>query len=235
MSSQLAAEDAAQDEWNAWHQAREAALTTPTGKLALVETRWLAEGEEPPPEPEGNGVLTTTIRQVDPVTGRPRHGIRRWDPRSAAITHFVGTDPYPYDPGWVVPARFVPAGLDHRVPFAHRRDNGATRDLPVPGHIEVTIAGTEYTVHAFDDEGTLLLVFGDLTNGRQTYGGGRFLFVPRPSGSDRTVLDFNRAHTPPCGFSAHFNCPLPPPQNRFPFAVEAGERLPVFRDGFTVE
>ncbi|MEV4758500.1 DUF1684 domain-containing protein [Micromonospora sp. NPDC049559] len=231
MSSQL---DQARDEWAAWRRAREAALTAPTGNLALVETRWLAGDEEPPPEREPDGVFTTTIRQVDPVTGGTRHGIRRWDPRSAAITHFVSTDPYPYDPAWVLPARFVPAGPEHHVAFAHRRDNGATRDLPVPGHIEVTVAGTEFTVHAFDDEGSLLLVFGDRTNGRQTYGGGRFLTVPWPSDSGRTVLDFNRAHTPPCGFSAHYNCPLPPPENRFPFPIEAGERLPVFRDGFTV-
>lgn len=191
----------ARDAWDAWRQARHAALTGPTGNLALVGTE---------------------------------RGIRQWDPRSAAIAHFVGTDPYPFDPAWVLPARFVPAGPDHRVAFEHRLDGRATRNRPVPGHIHVTIAGADYIVHAFDDEGTLLLVFGDRTNGRQTYGGGRFLVVPWSAGSDRVVLDFNRAYTPPCGFSAHFNCPLPPPQNRFPFAIEAGERLPVFRDGFTV-
>lgn len=53
----------------------------------------------------------------------------------------MSTDPYPYDPAWVLPARFVPAGLDYHVAFEHRRDSGATRDLSVPGHIEVTIAG----------------------------------------------------------------------------------------------
>jgi uncharacterized protein (DUF1684 family) len=40
---------------------------------------------------------------------------------------------------------------------------------------------------------------------------------------DAITLDFNRAFTPPCGFSAHAICPLPPRQNILPFAVTAGE------------
>ena len=36
---------------------------------------------------------------------------------------------------------------------------------------------------------------------------------------------------PPCAFSYAFNCPLPPKQNRFPFAIEAGEKLPLTKDG----
>jgi len=185
------------DAWEAWQQARLAALTAATGNLALLET----------------------------------DGVRHWDSNSPALQHFVGTNPYPYDPAWVVPARFVPEGDEHRVAFEHRRDGGATRDLPVPGHIDVTIGGLPYRVHAFDDEGTLLLVFGDQTNRSQTYGGGRFLVVDWPT-DGQVVLDFNHAYTPPCGFSAAYNCPLPPPENRFPFPIEAGERLPVFRDGF---
>jgi uncharacterized protein (DUF1684 family) len=31
----------------------------------------------------------------------------------------------------------------------------------------------------------------------------------------------------------HYNCPLPPRNNRFPFAVTAGEKRVVFRDGYT--
>ena len=65
-------------------------------------------------------------------------------------------------------------------------------------------------------------------------GAGRFLIVPRAPGDDRVELDFNRAFVPPCGFSGQYNCPMPPRQNRFGLAVEAGEKLPLFRDGFQV-
>ena len=91
-----------------------------------------------------------------------------------------------------------------------------------------------YTLAAFDDGGTLLLVFGDETNGAETYGSGRFLFVQLRDDEGSVVLDFNRAFVPPCGFSAQYNCPLPPASNRFPLPIRAGEKNVVFRDGFDI-
>jgi uncharacterized protein (DUF1684 family) len=52
-----------------------------------------------------------------------------------------------------------------------------------------------------------------------------------PNADGTITLDFNRAVLPPCAFSYSFNCPLPPKQNRFPFPVEAGEKLPLKKDG----
>ena len=67
------------------------------------------------------------------------------------------------------------------------------------------------------------IVFADLTSGHETYAGGRFVYVP-PARDGRTVLDFNKAYNPPCVFTPHSTCPLPPPQNRLPIRVEAGEK-----------
>lgn len=96
-----------------------------------------------------------------------------------------------------------------------------------------------YSLSAFDDDGTLLLVFGDASNGSSgpagTYASGRFLFVHRvDDDARRVVLDFNRAFVPPCGFSNQYNCPLPPRNNRFAHVVDAGEKRVVFRDGYDV-
>jgi hypothetical protein len=79
--------------------------------------------------------------------------------------------------------------------------------------------------------GGFLIAFADETNGRTTYGGGRYLIDTMKSEDlgvegDRLVLDFNFAFHPPCFYNPHFSCPLPPPENRLPIAVEAGERLP---------
>ncbi|WP_256030526.1 DUF1684 domain-containing protein [Leifsonia xyli] len=143
-------------------------------------------------------------------------------------------DAFPFDPAWVVEATFTPVAGERTIPFEHIRDNGLTRDKVVPGDISFSRDGVDYTLSAFDDEGTLLLVFGDPTNGVEgdggTYASGRFLFVARHG--DRAVLDFNRAFVPPCGFSDQFNCPLPPRSNRFAFPVTAGEKRVVFREGF---
>ena len=39
------------------------------------------------------------------------------------------------------------------------------------------------------------------------------------------VLDLNRLTNPWCAYSEHFNCPVPPAENRLPVAVEAGEEI----------
>jgi uncharacterized protein len=172
-------------------------------------------------------VTATRLRRHNPLTGREERGVRLWDADAPAIRAFAGIDTYPYDPAWVLEARYTEVPEARQVPFAHAQDAGFTRDLPVPGDLHLTLAGREYTLSAFDDDGPLLLVFGDPTNGTETYGSGRFLLVERVPGTDRAILDFNRAFVPPCGFSEHYNCPLPPPQNRLAVPVPAGEKLPL--------
>ena len=219
-------------EWHAWRASRLAAVTAPTGNLALIETRWSEPGSEAPEAEQEDGVTVTRLQRRNIVTGAVEHGIRRWDGNSPAIRHFETIDVFDYDPGLVLEATLRSGPEPKSVPFEHLRDNGRTRDLAVPGDILLTYQGADYTLNAFDDEGTLLLVFGDATNGVDTYAAGRFLFVERRPGTDRVVLDFNRAFVPPCGFSAEYNCPMPPRQNRFPVRIEAGEKRPVFRDGY---
>ncbi|MFE5039110.1 DUF1684 domain-containing protein [Streptomyces sp. NPDC056683] len=226
-------------EWDAWCAGRGRALTSPTGNLALVETRWLPAGERPDADAARAGqpttVTVTTLSRTDLVTGEPEHGLRFWDADAPAIRRFEGVDTFPYDPAWVLEAAYTPVPGARRIAFEHIRDNGGSRDLVVPGDITLTVDGREYTLSAFDDDGTLLLVFGDPTNGDTTYGAGRFLFVERTADESRVVLDFNRAFVPPCGFSDQYNCPMPPRQNRFHLPVEAGEKRPVFRDGFAAQ
>ncbi|MFG1924321.1 DUF1684 domain-containing protein [Cryptosporangium sp. NPDC048952] len=221
-------------EWEAWRTRREAAVTSPTGNLALVETRWSGPGEPEPELDSRDGETVTRLQRRNIVTGAVEHGLRRWHPQSPAISHFVRIDAFPYDPALVLEATLRSDPQPKLVAFEHLQDNGRTRDLAVPGDILLRYDGADYTLNAFDDDGTLLLVFGDATNGVDTYDAGRFLFVERQAGTDRVVLDFNRAFVPPCGFSAEYNCPMPPRQNRFPGRIEAGEKRPVFRTGFSI-
>ena len=92
---------------------------------------------------------------------------------------------------------------DHRAHFRHA------------GH-EVGLLVTHWK------RGLPMLVFRDATAGAETYAATRFL-IAEPAG-DVITLDFNRAHNPPCAFTDFAICPLPPPENRLPFAIRAGER-----------
>ncbi|HEY8439272.1 MAG TPA: DUF1684 domain-containing protein [Candidatus Limnocylindrales bacterium] len=80
--------------------------------------------------------------------------------------------------------------------------------------------------------GGLFLPFRDATNGRETYGAGRYLLDAAKGadlGSGRApgslILDFNFAFQPSCAFDPKWACPLAPPANRLDLEVRAGERL----------
>jgi uncharacterized protein (DUF1684 family) len=80
---------------------------------------------------------------------------------------------------------------------------------PAPGEVE---------------EDYLLIPFRDGTTGTETYGAGRYLDL-EPTVDDAYELDFNRAYHPYCAYDDQWSCTLPPPENRLPVRVEAGERL----------
>lgn len=225
--------------WDAWREARIRRVTAPTGDLALVETRWLTSDDTTTTAEALRGqpdtVTATALSRRSLETGETERGIRLWDAQSPAIRAFETIDVFPFDPRWVIEATFTPVSEGRTIPFEHIRDNGLTRELVVPGDIAFERDGVDYVLSAFDDDGTLLLVFGDPSNGADgqdgTYASGRFLFVERLSAEDgdRVILDFNRAFVPPCGFSDQYNCPLPPRNNRFPVPVAAGEKRVVLR------
>ncbi|HNR85220.1 MAG TPA: DUF1684 domain-containing protein [Taishania sp.] len=72
----------------------------------------------------------------------------------------------------------------------------------------------------------LLLPFKDLTNGKETYGAGRYLDLKMPEKST-VILDFNLAYNPYCAYSHRYNCPIPPKENHLQISIQAGEKNPI--------
>ena len=153
-----------------------------------------------------------------------RFGLRVKDAESATRKGFTGLDHFPYDPRWTITGRFVPAPAGQTLPVPNVL--GKIEDTPSPGDVVFTAGGRELRLTAIAEEGTdeLFLVFGDATNGHETYGGGRFLYAAKPGADGQVELDFHRAYNPPCAFTPFATCPLPPKSNRLPIRVEAGEK-----------
>ena len=102
------------------------------------------------------------------------------------------------------------------------------RKMQKVGSLAFTIGGQAYKLIAFADEGSLtrlFVPFYDLTNGRETYRGGRYLEIDRTATSIYD-LDFNHASNPYCVYNTSYDCPIPPRENRLTAAVRAGEALP---------
>ena len=158
------------------------------------------------------------------------YALRVWDSESEAIRDFGGIDTFDYNPEWVITGTFTEIQGGTVVGFEHLKDDGKTRDLAVPGEITFSKDGIDYNLAAFKAGRALQLVFADATSGDTSYSVGRFLFVA-PNADGSITLDFNRAVLPPCAFSYNFNCPMPPKQNRFTVAIEAGEKNVLKKDG----
>src|SRR4029077_20622696 len=95
-----------------------------------------------------------------------------------------------------------------------------------PGAVKFAVDSKEYSLDAVTEknEPRLFMIMADKTSGKETYPAGRYLYVDPPDASGRVVIDFNKAYSPPCAFTKFATCPLPPKQNRLPFAIQAGEK-----------
>jgi uncharacterized protein (DUF1684 family) len=153
-----------------------------------------------------------------------RLGVRVKDSASPTLLSFHGLDNYPIDGKWRFEARF-----DAYTPsktIAVPNILGSVDQEKSPGAAVFEVAGHSYRLDAVQEPGSeeLFIIFGDQTNGVETYGGGRFLYAALPDKAGRVVLDFNKAYNPPCVFTPYATCPLPPAQNRLALRVEAGEK-----------
>jgi uncharacterized protein (DUF1684 family) len=141
----------------------------------------------------------------------------------AAVAAYRGLHYLPTDWGYRVPARFDPADAERTLQL--ETSTGGVRILPLRGVLRFELKGHQLSLDAFalgERPNDYFVIFKDLTNGHQSYGAGRFLWVAGAV-DGKTFLDFNQAWNPLCAYSNAFNCPLAPPENRLPIAIPVGE------------
>jgi uncharacterized protein (DUF1684 family) len=178
------------------------------------------------PQPGDYDVVTTGSVTFFVIKRGDRYGVRVRDANSAERRGFEGLRWYPVREDYRVKARFIP----HENPASIMIANvlGAVEPWPTPGEVVFTLGGREFTLHPVldgPDANELFFIFRDGTTGSETYPGGRFLYAPMPKNGE-VVLDFNKAESPPCAFTAFATCPLPPRENALPIRIEAGELNP---------
>jgi len=183
---------------------------------APVAVRALATDATPAPDRLAIGSCEVMV-----IARGDRLALRVWDAESPTRKGFRGIPAFPPDPRWRLAARWeaYAAPREVEVPSVV---GIATRER-IPGRAWFTLEGRELSLEATLEDGQLFFVFRDRTAGRETYGAGRFLMAGPPE-AGTVILDFNRAYNPPCAFTPHATCPLPPPRNVLPVRVEAGEK-----------
>lgn len=164
-----------------------------------------------------HGSLAWTIIKRD-----GRYAVRLRDFDHPALVSFPPLRYFPIDPSWRVEATLGRYAEPRRVE-ASTVIEGLGWNPESPGVVTFDRDGETYTLEAYTSGERLFFVFGDRTNGRETYPAGRFLYTDAPGDDGRIVLDFNRAYSPPCAFNDFSTCPVASPRNRLPLRIEAGE------------
>jgi uncharacterized protein len=145
------------------------------------------------------------------------------DLENPAVAEFTGNKWFPIDDSYRVSAKFVryeqPA--ETRIPLTNIEWK---QPMTSTGDVVFTLGGQNYRLKSFVDGDNLFIMFTDLTNGQDTYGGGRFIYAPLPKDGTTTV-DFNKAFNPYCSVNQYVYCPIPPPENRLDNRVAAGEQF----------
>lgn len=158
-----------------------------------------------------------------PIKRKNGVGIRIKDTASALRRDFKHRIWFEAKPKFTVQAKWET--LDKPMTLKVPDILGNINDEQAAGRAIFEINGTQCVLYAIKDDNELFFVFRDQTSGKETYGAGRFLYAALPKGAEVT-LDFNKAVNPPCAFTPHATCPIPPVENRLSVAIQAGEKAP---------
>ena len=138
---------------------------------------------------------------------------------------FNGLNYYPANPEFKVKATLETVPGTPTLVVA--TSDGETREYLKYAYAYFQLAGKEnrLTLLKPKDQGPedIFLPFGDLSNGDDTYGGGRYLDL-KLTRKNWLTIDFNLAYNPYCVYSTDYSCPLPPAENQLSIAIEAGEK-----------
>ncbi len=200
------------------------------GKLAVT-----LNGKPVEPAQIGNSIAVD--KDVD-VAGQPTQvgaNIQGWrifvyNQQNPDAKNFKGVSYYPYDPAFVIRARFVP---DMKLPpRIFRTSRGTDKQFYHAGDAVFTLKGKNITLPFYAGSNNpkeiedISAFFTDELTGEGAYAAGRYVdvagFGKFPAAS--ITIDFNYAYNPNCARSPHYTCPLA--TDAISLAVRAGERDP---------
>ncbi|MFV8226748.1 DUF1684 domain-containing protein [Christiangramia aquimixticola] len=144
------------------------------------------------------------------------------------LKNFTGLDFFEINKDYILEAEFVRTPAEP--PFLMKTSTDRTPVYVKYGELYFKLKDKDFKLNVYQNQELvqdpeyydyLFIPFTDLTNGRSTYGGGRYLDFRIPE-SKMVVLDFNRAYNPYCAYSGRFSCPGPPAENNLDTEVLAG-------------
>lgn len=145
---------------------------------------------------------------------------------------FTGHKFYPIDLSYVVKARFERFEKEDTIVLMSSAGNKKYYAPYAKLYFKIGNTPCELTAYqsfrlreSNEYKDYLLLPFRDVTSGKTSYGGGRYLDILIPD-SDEIMLNFNLAYNPYCAYTTGYNCTIPPEENTLSVEIKSGLMAP---------
>ena len=144
------------------------------------------------------------------------------------LKHFKGLDFYPIDEKYIVEAIFIRTKKEKS--FKMKTTTSRTPIYKKYGELHFSIDGKELKLNVYQNvdlkkkpgyDDYLFLPFSDLTCGKDSYIGGRYIDMRIPK-SGKVTIDFNQAYNPYCAYNYEYSCPIVPLENDLDIEINAG-------------
>ena len=142
--------------------------------------------------------------------------------------HFKALDFFAINAYYIVEVTFIRTKKEKN--FQMKTSTDRTSIYRKYGELHFKIDGIEMQLNVYQNielsrrkgfQDYLFLPFSDLTNGKETYVGGRYLDMKIPK-EDKVTIDFNKAYNPYCAYNYTYSCPIVPLENNLNIAINAG-------------
>jgi len=144
------------------------------------------------------------------------------------LKSFKGLDFYPINEKYIVTAKFVRTANEKN--FKMKMTGTRTPEYVKYGELHFQLDGKDFKLNVYQNielmkkEGYadyLFLPFSDLTCGKESYIGGRYIDMRIPN-ADAAIIDFNKAYNPYCAYNHKYSCPIVPLDNNLKIEILAG-------------
>ena len=154
------------------------------------------------------------------ITRAKKHYLRVWDSLNPEIEDFKGFSYFKPTADFILDGDFE--YYDAKKTEKVKSKLGVRTSTNFIGKVSFNYKNKRYSLGVGENG---FLMVGDETNDKETYGGGRYVYLDLPEINGKTTLDFNKLYNPPCAYNEFTTCLYPLRQNHLPFAITAGETM----------
>lgn len=144
------------------------------------------------------------------------------------LAQFKGLDFFDLNEKFIVEANFVRTKKEKA--FAMKTTTSRAPLYVKYGELHFSIDGKAFKLNVYKNidlstkpgyEDYLFLPFSDLTCGKESYIGGRYVDMRIQKGK-KWIIDFNKAYNPYCAYNYKYSCPIVPLENDLDIEILAG-------------